>query len=179
METTKYGPFSQFRGQVDQGRALWKLHCVCDGRLCLCRNNFAAHPPTHDETIAVLWTSRKEPSTPRIIGVASTSGDEVVAFPAAKVLLPIDPTQIRFRYRERAEPFGALFLVNGEPHVLVRGLIDGSVAIRLRDGVHAHVGISNLPWFPSWAIATPDTNGRWTTMCNVEWKREAHTHEPV
>jgi hypothetical protein len=147
--------------------------CVCVGI------TLQPHPPTHDETIAVLWTSRKEPSTPRIISVASTSGDEVVAFPAAKVLLPIDPTHIRFRYRERAEPHGALFLANGEPHVLVRGLIDGSVAVRLRDGIYADIGISNLPWFPSWAIAMPDTNGRWTTMCNVEWKREAHTHEPV
>jgi hypothetical protein len=143
--------------------------CVCVGI------TLQPHPPTHDETIAVLWTSRKEPSTPHIIGVASTSGDEVVAFPAAKVLLPIDPTQIRFRYRERVEPFGALFLVNGEPHVLVRGLIDGSVAIRLRDGVHAHVRISNLPWFPSWAIAIPDINGRWSNICGVEWKSEVQS----
>ena len=51
--------------------------CVCVGII------LQPHPPTHDETIAVLWTSRKEPSTPRIISVASTSGDEVVAFPAA------------------------------------------------------------------------------------------------
>jgi len=68
--------------------------CVCVGITMQ-----PPHPPTDDETIAVLWTSRKEPSTPRIISVASTAGDEVVAFPAAKVLLPIDPKHIRFRYR--------------------------------------------------------------------------------
>jgi hypothetical protein len=143
--------------------------CVCVGI------TLPPGPPMDDETIAVLWTSREEPCTPCIINVASMSGDEVVVFLAAKVLLPIDPTHIRFRYRERVEPHGALFLANGEPHVLVRGLVDGSVAIRLRDGVHAEIGVSNLPWFPSWAIATPDINGRWSTICGVEWKRDVQS----
>ena len=132
-------------------------------------------PSTDDETIAVLWTSRKETCTPRVIDVASISGDEVVVFPSAKVLLPIDPTHMRFRYRERVEPFGALFLSNGEPYVLVRGLTGGSVAVRLRDGVHADIGISNLPWFPSWGIATPDINGSWSRICDVEWKSQVRS----
>lgn len=128
--------------------------------------------PGDDETIAVLWTTGRDELAPRIIALESISGDEIVIFLTAKAVLPLDPEHIRFRYREHAELYGALFLTNGEPHVMVRGQNNGSIAVRLRDGVRANVGISNLPWFSSWTIASPSLSG-WSTICRIEWKKEA------
>jgi hypothetical protein len=131
------------------------------------------HHPGDDSTIAVLWECEQGRLAPKIVSLESLSGDEVVVFLGAMAILPTDPAHIRFRYRQRAEPHGALFLANGEPHVTVQGPDNSSVAVRLRDGVRAEVGISNLPWFSSWTVASPSIDGRWSTICRIEWRSES------
>jgi hypothetical protein len=149
-----------------------------DGGVCI---GIVSQPNQSGEaaTIAVVWTSLSDhPRLPGIVDRDFFPVDQGLAFPTAKAVLPHDLAQVHLGHSEAA-PLGALCVADGEPYVVARSDAERLVMIKLRDGARRNGWPRNAPWFSSWAIASPDIDGRWRTICSIECEGKQQEARPL
>jgi hypothetical protein len=124
--------------------------------------------PAGPIVIAPFWSSLA--TLPPARDIDSLSNSEVLVLSDAKAVPSRDSTHLHFGLSEKSEPlFGALILAGGDLYAVARHGGAGFFFIKLKDGSRS-AKLDHIIWFSSWAIVSPDVEGRWRTICSMECK---------